>query len=230
MVHTCIYHIFRTQEQGISTSWESRRELWDATGQWTLPKFKHHLWSASGFKCAVNSAISRMKRHVRRRLIPFNRLTCTHIQKSNLSVVTTKHLALISQFSTLTLDQMSSFVMTLRNITNGADKQRKYKVLWCAKCSRPMFSKTMCPMKWIKKCQSGNEGQQEMYGGRRSSAQVGFLAKAFHDCDQFLTGTLEHLNSMWGNYKSGSVYRQHRWLGSLNSERKEEKHTIDFMV
>ena len=49
----------------------------------------------------------------------------------------------------ITLDQMSSFVMTSRNITNGADKQRMYKVLWCAKCSSPMFSKTMCPTKRI---------------------------------------------------------------------------------
>ena len=148
MVRTCIYHIFRTQERGISTSMKSKRELWDAAGQWTLPKLKHHLWSASGCKCAANSAVSRMQRHVTRRT-PFNRLTCTRIQKSNSSVVRTRHSALNSQVGTLTLDQMSSFVMTSRNITNGADKQKKYKVLWRAKCSGPMFSKTMCPTKRI---------------------------------------------------------------------------------
>ena len=48
-----------------------------------------------------------------------------------------------------------------------------------------------------------------MYGGRRSSAQVGLLAKAFRDGDQFVTGTLEYLDSMWSDYKGGCVYRQH---------------------
>ena len=32
-----------------------------------------------------------------------------------------------------------------------------------------------------------NKGRRETYGGRRSSAQVGLLAKAFRDGDQFVT-------------------------------------------
>ena len=50
---------------------------------------------------------------------------------------------------------------------------------------------------------------RETYGGRRSSAQVGLLAKAFRDGDQFVAGTLEYLNNMWSDYKGGCVYRQH---------------------
>ena len=177
-----------------------------------------------------------MQGHVRQQWTPFNRLTCTRIQKLNLSVVTTRHSALNSQVGTLTLDQMSSFVMKLRNIMSGADKQRKYKVLWCAKCSRPMFSmfsKTTCPTKQMKNDNQGivrNKGRRAVYGGKRPSAQVGLLAKAFHNGDQFVTGTLEYLDSVWSDYKGGCVYRQHRWLSSPNIEGKEEELTIDLMV
>ena len=51
-----------------------------------------------------------------------------------------------------------------------------------------------------------NKRRRETYGGRRSSAQVGLLAKAFRDSDQFVTGTLEYLDSMWSDYKGGCVY------------------------
>ena len=75
-----------------------------------------------------------------------------------------------------------------------------------------MFSKTTCPTKRMKNVNQGivrNKGRRAAYGGRRSSAWVGLLAKAFRNGDQFVTGTLEYLNSMWSDYKGGCVHRQH---------------------
>ena len=54
-----------------------------------------------------------------------------------------------------------------------------------------------------------NKERRATYGGRRSSAQVGLLAKAFRDGDQLVTGTLKYLDSMWSDYKGGCIYRQH---------------------
>ena len=71
---------------------------------------------------------------------------------------------------------------------------------------------------------------RETYRGRRSSAQVGLLAKAFRNGDQFVISTLEYLDSMWSDYKGGCAYRQHIWLSSWNFKGKEEKLTIDLMV
>ena len=70
----------------------------------------------------------------------------------------------------------------------------------------------MCPTKRIKNVNQDivrYKGRQETYGGRRSSAQVGLLAKAFRDSDQLVTGTLKYLDSMWSDYKGGCIYRQH---------------------
>ena len=124
--------------------------------QMSFKKLKHHLWSVSGCKWAMNEqCVIEDAKACKAELNTVQPMDLHMFQNSNLSVVRTRHSALISQFSTLTLDQMSSFGMTSRNITNGADKQRKYKVLWCVKCSSPMFSKTMCPTKRIQKMSIG---------------------------------------------------------------------------
>ena len=85
----------------------------------------------------------------------------------------------------------------------------------------------MCPTKRKKNINQDivrYKGRQETYGGRRSSAQVGLLAKAFRDSDQLVTGILKYLIACGATIKAvvsiDSIY------DSVHRISKEKKRNV----